>query len=79
MIPCYISLLFISDTLDDKYKDFIPPEDKSFTYSIDTANTHNMGLYSLRNNEWTRNLFKLIIDRHEEREKARAKNFSLAT
>ena len=46
----------------DKYKDFIPPEDKSFTYSIDTANTHNMGLYSLRNNEWTRNLFKLIID-----------------
>lgn len=46
----------------DKYKDFIPPKDKSFTYSIDTANTHNMGLYSMRNNEWTRNLFKLIID-----------------
>ncbi len=58
----------------DKYKDFIPPKDKSFTYSIDTANTHNMGLYSLRNNEWTRNLFKLIID--EERYRSLSDNIS---
>jgi hypothetical protein len=49
----------------DKYKDFIPPAGKSFTYAIDTANTHNMGFYSLVNNKWTRDLFKNIVS--EER------------
>jgi len=49
----------------DKYKDFVPPKGKSFTYAIDSANTHNMGFYSLVNNDWTKSLFKNIIS--EER------------
>ena len=33
---------------------------KSFTYSIDSGNTHCMGSYSVRVNDWTKNLFNLI-------------------
>ena len=35
---------------------------KSFTYSIDSANTHCMGHFSLKINDWTRNLINLILD-----------------
>jgi hypothetical protein len=35
---------------------------KSFTYSIDSGNTHCMGVYSIRINEWTVKLFDLILD-----------------
>lgn len=41
------------------------PVNKSFTYSIDTGNTHCMGAYSITINEWTKRLFKNIIS--EER------------
>lgn len=36
--------------------------DKSFTYSIDSGNTHCMGWYTLKINEWSRNLINLITD-----------------
>jgi len=36
--------------------------DKSFTYSIDSGNTHCMGWYTLRLNEWSRNLINMITD-----------------
>lgn len=35
---------------------------KSFTYSIDSANTHCMGHFSLRINNWTRRLIDLILN-----------------
>lgn len=38
---------------------------KSFGYAIDSCNTHCMGFYSIRINEWTRNLVKNVLD--EER------------
>jgi hypothetical protein len=38
---------------------------KSFSYSIDSGNTHCMGFYSLKINTWSRELIKLILD--EER------------
>jgi hypothetical protein len=34
---------------------------KSFSYSIDSGNTHCMGWYSLKINEWTKNLVKNIL------------------
>ena len=36
-------------------------EKKSFAYSIDTANTHNMGFHIIRNNEFSKNLIKELI------------------
>lgn len=44
---------------------YVPEEGKSFAYSIDSGNTHCMGSYSVRVNDWTRKLFDLITD--EER------------
>lgn len=38
---------------------------KSFSYSIDSGNTHCMGSYSIKVNEWSRKLIDLILD--EER------------
>ena len=37
---------------------------KTFSYSIDSGNTHCMGYYSLRINEWGKNLVDLILDEH---------------
>ena len=37
---------------------------KSFTYSIDSGNTHCMGIYSIKINEWTVKLLNLILDEH---------------
>lgn len=34
---------------------------KSYTYSIDSGNTHNTGLFSLKVNDWSRNLIKNIL------------------
>ena len=58
----------------DKNKEFIPKKGKSFTYAIDTSNTHNMGLYSLFNNDWTKKLFSNLID--EERYLTLSRKFS---
>lgn len=38
---------------------------KSFGYAIDSCNTHCMGFYSLKINEWTKKLVKNVLD--EER------------
>ena len=35
---------------------------KSFTYAIDSCNTHCMGLYSLKINEWSVNMLDLLLD-----------------
>ena len=34
---------------------------KSFTYSIDSGNTHCMGLYSIKINDWSKNMINLIL------------------
>lgn len=41
---------------------YAPDENKSFAYAIDSGNTHCMGSYSIRVNDWSRNLFDLIVD-----------------
>lgn len=41
---------------------YIPEDGKSFAYSIDSGNTHCMGSYSIRANNWSRKLFNLITD-----------------
>ncbi len=41
------------------------PEGKSFGYSIDSGNTCCMGFYSVRINEWSKQLFRNVMD--EER------------
>lgn len=41
---------------------YVPCDTKSFAYSIDSGNTHCMGSYSIRANEWTNRLFDLIVD-----------------
>lgn len=38
------------------------PSHKSFTYCIDSGNTHCMGNYSIKVNEWSRNMFDLLLD-----------------
>jgi hypothetical protein len=40
---------------------YVPDEGKSFCYSIDSGNTHCMGSYSIRVNNWSRNLIKNIL------------------
>ena len=35
---------------------------KSFSYSIDSGNTHCMGSYSIKVNEWSKNMINLILD-----------------
>ena len=39
--------------------------DKSFSYAIDNGNTHCMGNYTIKINEWSRNMISLMLD--EER------------
>jgi len=46
-------------------KDKLLFTNKSFGYAIDSCNTHCMGFYSLKINEWTKNLVKNVLD--EER------------
>lgn len=46
-------------------KEFIPSEGKSFAYAIDSGNTHCMGAYSIRVNEWSRRMIDLMVS--EER------------
>ena len=46
----------------NKEKSFLPDLNKSFAYSIDSGNTHCMGSFSLRINDWSRDLMELIID-----------------
>ena len=43
----------------DLNKEYIT--NKSFTYCIDSANTHNMGSYSMRINEWSVDLLNEIL------------------
>lgn len=38
------------------------PTHKSFTYCIDSGNTHCMGNYSIRVDDWSRNMFDLLLD-----------------
>ena len=38
------------------------PSNKSFTYCIDSGNTHCMGSYSMIVNEWSRRMVDLILD-----------------
>jgi len=38
------------------------PSHKSFTYCIDSGNTHCMGNYSIRVNDWSRKMFDLLLD-----------------
>lgn len=38
------------------------PTNKSFTYCIDSGNTHCMGSYSIRVNEWSKNMLELVLD-----------------
>lgn len=40
------------------------PSYKSFTYCIDSGNTHCMGSFSLVINEWSRHLVDMILDEH---------------
>ena len=40
------------------------PTHKSFTYCIDSGNTHCMGNYSIKVNDWTKNMFDLLLDDH---------------
>ena len=35
---------------------------KSFSYSIDSGNTHCMGSYSIKINEWSKRMIDLILD-----------------
>ncbi len=42
--------------------EFTLNDGKSYGYAIDSANTHNMGFYIVRNNSWSRNMIKLMID-----------------
>ena len=41
---------------------FKPSKDKSFAYAIDSCNTHCMGAFSLRINNWTRGLIDNMLD-----------------
>jgi len=41
---------------------YMPKETKSFAYTIDNGNTHCMGSFSIRVNEWTRKLVDNILD-----------------
>lgn len=43
-------------------KEFIPAEGKSFTYAIDNGNTHCMGSFSIRINNWSKALIDNILD-----------------
>jgi hypothetical protein len=38
------------------------PSNKSFTYCIDSGNTHCMGSYSINVNEWSRRMINLVLD-----------------
>jgi hypothetical protein len=53
-----------ADMRIDKFNQDYPCE-KSFSYSIDTGNTHCMGNYAIKINDWSRNMIDLILS--EER------------
>lgn len=38
------------------------PCNKSFSYAIDSGNSHCMGCFSIRINEWSKNMIDLILD-----------------
>jgi hypothetical protein len=44
----------------DMNKSLLPPDQKNFAYSIDTANTHCMGWSSFIKSEWTTNMLSLV-------------------
>ncbi len=56
----YITQIDADMCIVNKELDYIT--NKSFTYSIDSANSHCMGHFSLKINPWTRNLIDLILD-----------------
>jgi len=55
-ITCLDADMFITDLNAEFFSD------KSFTYSIDSGNTHCMGWYSIKINEWSRKLIDLMMD-----------------
>ena len=46
----------------DFTKPFEPSEGKSFGYAIDSCNTHCMGAYTIRVNDWSRQMFRNMLD-----------------
>ena len=38
------------------------PSNKSYTYSIDSGNTHNTGLFSIKVNDWSKRMVDMILD-----------------
>jgi len=56
----YVTQVDADMCIVDKSVDYVT--NKSFSYSIDTANSHCMGHFSLKINDWSRNLIKLILD-----------------
>ena len=46
---------------DDRYP-FQPKEGKSFGYAIDSCNTHCMGAYTIRINDWSKTMHKNMRD-----------------
>ena len=46
----------------DHEVEFNLSQGKSFSYSIDSANTHNMGFHLLKNNQFSQNLIRELID-----------------
>jgi len=43
-------------------KAYLPSTGKSFAYTIDNGNTHCMGSFSIRINDWTKQLIRNILD-----------------
>ena len=43
-------------------KSFEPSQGKSFGYAIDSCNTHCMGAYTIRVNDWSRNMLRNMLD-----------------
>jgi hypothetical protein len=56
VINCHDADMYITD-IDADFT-----SNKSFTYSIDSGNTHCMGWYSLKINNWSKNLVNLILN-----------------
>ena len=71
IINNYVDSGFLQDgdiiTYIDADMCYVKPEieypcNKSFTYSIDSGNTHCMGSFSVKIDEWSKNMMKLIMD-----------------
>lgn len=56
------SLIFVDADICIAKTDKLFPINKSFTYAIDSGNTHCMGAISLKINDWSRQLIKDILD-----------------